>query len=255
MAVKIRSAAEHVAIVEFGEPPHNFFDVDVIIAIANAYAKLSADKSCRAIILCSEGKHFCAGANFRRAELPNSQAGTEPKPHLYVAAQRLFDYDLPVIAATQGSVIGGGLGLALSADFRVASIDTRFAANFSRIGLHQGFGITATLPRVVGQQKALDMLYSGRDVLGGEALEIGLCDRLAATATPLQEATRFATELVKVAPLALRSIRKTMWSEVSEAMRSALYRELSEQTRLRSSEDFKRGVNARRGEIPNFQGD
>src|SRR6202035_3326912 len=87
---------------------------------------------------------------------------------LYEEAVRLIAARTPIVAAVQGAAVGGGLGLALAADFRIASPSTRFIANFSRLGLHHGFGITVTLPAVVGQQHALDMLYTGRAVAGEE---------------------------------------------------------------------------------------
>ena len=74
---------------------------------------------------------------------------------------RLDDTALPVVAAVQGAAIGGGLGLALSADFRVAAPAARFAANFARLGFHHGFGLRVSLPAIVGQQNALRMLYTG----------------------------------------------------------------------------------------------
>src|SRR5439155_742096 len=79
---------------------------------------------------------------------------------------RLFAAAIPVVATVQGAAVGGGLGLALSADFRVASPDSRFWANFARLGFHHGFGMTVTLPALVGQQAALDLLYTGRRVPG-----------------------------------------------------------------------------------------
>jgi hypothetical protein len=81
---------------------------------------------------------------------------------------RLIAARTPIVAAVQGAAVGGGLGLALAADFRIATPSTRFIANFSRLGLHHGFGNTVTLPAVVGQQHALDMLYTGRAVAGDE---------------------------------------------------------------------------------------
>ena len=87
---------------------------------------------------------------------------------------RLFANPTPVVAAIQGAAVGGGLGLALMADFRVASPEARFSANFARLGFHHGFGLTVTLPRLVGQQRAAEMLYTGQRVKSDEALRIGL---------------------------------------------------------------------------------
>ena len=103
----------HVAVVEIHRPPNNFFDTALIKAIADAYERLDDDVECRAIVLCAEGKHFCAGADFSQS------AGERPSPgELYAQAIRLFRTSKPVVAAVHGSAIGGGLGLALSADFR-----------------------------------------------------------------------------------------------------------------------------------------
>src|SRR5262249_26970840 len=157
---------DHVAVVEFDRPPHNFFDAVLIEQIADAYEQLDGDPACRAIVLCSAGKHFCAGANFAAK---NPAAGG----HLYDQAIRLFTFATPVVAAVQGAAIGGGLGVALSADFRVASPESRFAANFSRLGIHHGFGLTVTLPLVVGEQRALELLYTGERVRGDDAHAIG----------------------------------------------------------------------------------
>jgi len=142
----------HVAIVEIHRPPNNFFDTALIKGIADAYERLDAEVECRTIVLCAEGKHFCAGADFSQPA-----EGRSSPSELYAQAIRLFGARKPVVAAVHGAAIGGGLGLALSADFRVAAPSSKFAANFSRLGFHPGFGITATLPRVVGQQKALEV--------------------------------------------------------------------------------------------------
>jgi enoyl-CoA hydratase/carnithine racemase len=228
----------HVAIVEIHRPPDNYFDATLIRDIADAYHRLGAE-DCRAIVLCAEGKHFCAGADFR----PSNP--TEPEPaDLYQQAVRLWEADIPVVAAVQGAAIGGGLGLALSADFRVACPEARFAANFARLGFHQGFGLTVTLPAVVGQQQALDLLYTGRRVKGDEAAAIGLCDRLVPQAEVRAAATALAHEIALSAPLAVRSIRRTMRGDLPDQIRAATAHERDEQDRLRHTRDWAEGIRA-----------
>src|SRR5947209_10510518 len=116
--------AEHVATVEIHRPPHNWFDVAVMTSLADAILGLDDDPDCRAVVLCSEGKNFCAGADLSGSDLLDNTTG------LYAAAARIFSNRKPIVAAVQGAAIGGGLGLALSADFRVASPETRFSCNF-----------------------------------------------------------------------------------------------------------------------------
>ncbi|MET0578550.1 MAG: enoyl-CoA hydratase/isomerase family protein, partial [Ilumatobacteraceae bacterium] len=167
----------YVAIVEITRPPNNFFDVTLIRDIADALDELAAG-DCRAVVLASQGKHFCAGADFSSPRPAGGSTGQEPTPHLYEEAIRIFTQPLPIVAAVQGAAIGGGLGLALAADFRVAAPEARFAANFARLGFHHGFALSVTLPRIAGAQKAAELLYTGARIGGEEALRIGLCDRL-----------------------------------------------------------------------------
>lgn len=234
--VSIHPASDHVSLVEINRPPHNYFDATLIRQIADAYQELEDGGSCRAIVLCSEGKNFCAGANFH---------GTNPAgDDLYEQAARLFSGSLPVVAAVQGAAVGGGLGVALSTDFRVASPDSRFSANFARLGIHHGFGITVTLPLAVGHQRAIEMLYTGVRLRGEDAHRIGLCDRLVASERLRDEAVAFADEIATSSPLAIRSIRKTMRGDLPGRIREATAREAAEQEKQFGTEDFKEGVSA-----------
>jgi 2-(1,2-epoxy-1,2-dihydrophenyl)acetyl-CoA isomerase len=227
-----------VATVEIRRGPHNFFDIGLIDSIADTYAGLASATSARAIVLRSEGRNFCAGADLARG--PESIRRPDGV-HLYDAAIRLFDQPLPVVAAVQGAAIGGGLGLALSADFRVATPASRFAANFALIGFHHGFGMSVTLPNVVGMQRAMDLLYTGRRISGVEAARIGLADRVAEDDDPREAATALAAEIARAAPLAVRSIRWTLRHRMVDELRRAVVRERDEQERLQATLDFGEG--------------
>jgi enoyl-CoA hydratase/carnithine racemase len=134
--------------------------------------------------------------------------------------------------------------VALSADFRVATPESRFSANFSRLGIHHGFGLTVTLPLVVGHQRALELLYTGERVRGDQALRIGLCDRLVPAEQLRDEATGLANQIAASAPLAIRSIRQTMRGELADRVRAATAHELEEQGKLFGTADFAEGVAA-----------
>ena len=138
--VHVSDAGDFVAIAEIQRGPNNFFDQALIASLADAFSELDEDPSCRVIVLCSEGKHFCAGANFGSRERDEEQRErtAESGNPLYREAVRLFGNKKQVIAAVQGAAVGGGLGLAVSADFRIACPESRFSANFSRLGFHQG---------------------------------------------------------------------------------------------------------------------
>jgi 2-(1,2-epoxy-1,2-dihydrophenyl)acetyl-CoA isomerase len=249
-------ADDHVATAEIGRPPDNFFDAALIASLADAYEWLDRETGARVIVLCSQGKHFCAGADFnRRSRAGRTDAADGGARELYDQAVRLFEARLPVVAAVQGAAVGGGLGLACTADFRVASPQARFSANFAKLGLHHGFGLTVTLPPIVGQQRALDLLFTGRRVGGEEALSIGLADRLA-DATGLRGAAReLASHIAGSAPLAVRAIRATMRAGLADRVRQATGTELAEQQRLWPTADFAEGVKATaERRTPRFEG-
>jgi enoyl-CoA hydratase/carnithine racemase len=238
-----------VATVEIHRPPHNWFDLEVLAGVADAVLALDDDASARAIVLCTEGKNFCAGADLTGGEVLDNTAS------LYATATRMFTGAKPIVAAVQGAAIGGGLGLALAADFRVATPETRFACNFAKLGFHQGFGISVTLPLVVGQQKALELMYTAVDVRGDEALQIGLADRVAPAGELRDAARAFASDIAASGPLAVQAIRNTMRGDLAEKVRVATAHEAKEQARLRETEDFREGVAATaERRAPNFTG-
>ena len=245
----------NVATVEIHRPPNNFFDFDLIRKIADAYGRLDADPRCRTVVLCSEGRHFCAGADFgARGTWSQDRLDTQAG-QLYVEAVRVFSCTKPVVAAVQGAAVGGGLGLALSADFRIACEESRFVANFARLGIHQGFGLSVTLPRLIGHNRAALMLYTGRRLKGAEAVEIGLADELAKLEDVRGRALELATEIAESAPLAVQSIRATLRQGLADAVREATDHELAEQSRLRHTDDHREGVIATAERRPgNFRG-
>ena len=241
----------YLAHIEIQRPPNNFFDYLLIEQIADAYEELDEVSECRVIILSSQGKNFCAGANFGQDE--DMLDKSVPYAKLYAQAVRLFKTRKPVIAVIQGAAIGGGLGLALSADFRIACAEARFSANFAKLGFHPGFGSSVTLPRVIGTQKAMDMLYTARRVGGQEAFEIGLADKLTTKENLIKVAEEFGSEIASSAPMAVESIRSTIKGNLAEQVEEIVDWELSEQVRLQKTEDFKAGIAASlTREVPEF---
>ena len=232
----------HVGIAEICRAPNNYFDIPLIRDLATAFEAFDADQNIRSILLVSEGKNFCAGADF---STPAQETVGDPESgHLYQQAVRLFRCETPIVAAIQGAAIGGGLGLSLVADFRVASADSRFAANFNRLGFHPGFGLSVTLPRVVGQQRAALLFYTGRRIGGEEAHAIGLVDMLAAAGEVRTAALALATEIAQSAPIAVVSTRQTLRRGLADAVAAITDHELSEQQQHFATADFKEGVKA-----------
>lgn len=244
---------QHVALVEIHRPPHNYFDHQLIRSLADAFESLDKDPACRSLVLASEGKSFCAGADFsqrRGDELASGAASL-----IYKEAVRLFACEKPVVAAIQGPAVGGGLGLALLADFRVVSPEARFVANFVKLGIHPGFAVTYTLPRLIGIQRATLMLYTGRRIHGEEAVAWGLGDMLAHSDRVRDAARELAAEIAEGAPLAVRSTRATMRRGLADAVKSQTDHEFAEQSWLFQTEDHQEGVRAvREKRVGKFKG-
>ena len=232
-----------IATVMIDKPPINAVSVDLMRDLADALEMLDKDGVTRAVVLATAGKVFCSGADLsnRTSEGPIPERSINP---LYDQAVRLFSTELPIIAAVQGAAIGAGLGLSLIADFRVAAPEARFAANFTKLGFHPGFGLTYTLPRLIGRQNAAMMFLSGERYDASEALEMGLVDDLVDLPRLLGRAQTMAATIAENAPLAVRSTRKTLRGDLAAAVRAATDHEFSEQQWLMKTDDFKEGVKA-----------
>jgi enoyl-CoA hydratase/carnithine racemase len=234
----------HVAIVTFARPPHNFADLALIEAIGAAFAAADADHDVRAIVLQSEGRVFCAGADLANA---NPVAGDRPageRNPFYVAAAKLFAVKKPVVAAIQGAAVGAGLGLSLVADFRIAGPEAKFVANFVQLGFHPGFGISAVLERIVGRQRALLMNLTGRRIRAEQAAEWGLADLVVPADRVRAEALALAQEIATGAPLAVQSTRATLRGDLAALVEAQTDHELAEQAWLQKTADFAEGVRA-----------
>lgn len=243
----------HVALVEIDRAPVNFFDVTLVDTLLHGMKDLDADPGCRAIVLTAAGKVFCAGADFGTGVDPDEAAGIAE--NLYSRAVGLFEIATPIVAAVQGAAIGGGLGLALTADFRVTSDAARFSANFALLGMHCGFGISTTLPRLVGQNAAAMMLYTGRRLTGTEAHRIGLADQLVAPGEERNAAMALAAEIATGAPIAVQDMRATLRAGLADEVRKTLAHELTCQREHMKTADFREGVRAAaKRETPKFTG-
>ena len=218
----------YVAVVEIQRGPNNFFDTQMISDLAEAFGKMEVSDDVRAVVLCSEGKHFCAGNNFGSASRNEERA------------DRKVEEGNPLY----GAAVGGGFGLAVMPDFRVVCPEARFTANFVKLGFHPGFGLTHTLARLIGKQKAHMLFLTGRRITGEEAYEMGLADVLTDRENLRAEAIKLAAEIAENAPLAVASVRATMRDGLSAAVKAQTDHEFLEQHRLQQTADHREGVKA-----------
>lgn len=238
---RLESGCGHVAVIELCRPPHNHVTTAVMGQLSDLAHELDNDPSVRCMVLMAEGRVFCAGADFNSE---GDQASAADPAAFYEQSLRLFDTRKPIVAAVEGAAVGAGLGLALVADFRVTCAEARFSANFTRLGFHPGFGLSVTLPRLVGQQQAALLFHTGRRIGGEEAVRVGLADVLASSEQVRTEALALAQEIATSAPLAVQSTRATLRTGLSELIRSVNRRELEQQRIHFATADFKEGVAA-----------
>ncbi len=241
---------DRVAVVELRRPPENYLTHEMLSGLVEALVELAEDPATRAVVVASEGRHFCAGRNFGA-----QRAAGDTSENVYRTAARLVEVDIPWVAALTGGSIGAGLGLAVLADQRVAAETAYLSGNFVKLGLHHGFGLSATLPALLGVHQAGRLLTTGSRVGAQEAYRIGLVDEVAAESEVLEAARRRAADLAALPPLAVSSVRRTLRAGLAESFREAVAHELGEQTRLAGTADAREAAAAARERRPGvYQG-
>jgi len=240
----------HVGLVEMRRPPHNFLSPSLVEAVADALEGFDRDLNVRCAVLAAEGRSFCAGADFGSGgggegeDGGRGPVGASTTERLYAVAARLCGLDIPFVAAVHGPAIGGGLGLAMTANLRVTCPEARFSANFAKLGIHQGFGLSVTLPEQIGPSRAALVLLGGARYKGEEAVELGMADRCVPTDQVREAAMALAGEIAENAPLAVRAINRTLRRGLADRVREATRHEAAEQLRLSASADAAEGVRA-----------
>ena len=237
----------NVGVVIMDRPPHNFLNFRQIHDIADVLEEMQNDMSIRCAVLAADGRSFCAGADFAGDGVGGGDdevVGGDATLALYQGSGRLFDVTLPIVGAIQGPAVGGGLGLAMVPDIRITCPDARFSANFASLGIHQGFGMSVTLPQLLGPSRAAQVLYSAKRYKGEEAVAIGLADECVPNEQVRERALEVATEIAANAPLALRAIKSTLRLGLGDRVREITQREAQLQAQLSASDDAKEGIAA-----------
>lgn len=245
-----------VAVVTLRRPPHNLLTEPALRRLADAVETVAG--AARAVVVCSEGRSFCAGADFRSAQAPDPTSGTSFEAvtgAFYRQAVRLFAAPVPLVAAVQGAAVGAGFGLALACDVRVVSARAWFQANFVRLGIHPGFALSVLLPRAVGPGRAAELFLTGRRVEAEEASRIGLAEVMVDEGRERAAALDLAEQIAAGAPLAVTATRATLRAGLAEMAAHAMEHELAEQSVLAGTADAAEGVTAMlEGRSPRFTG-
>jgi enoyl-CoA hydratase/carnithine racemase len=244
--VRVEAAAGQaggaIAIIRLDRPPMNALNTVVQAEIAAAAAQVSDDPQVRAVIIYGGEKVFAAGADIKEmagASYAQMAATSRRLQDSFTAVARIGK---PVIAAVTGYALGGGLELALCADFRVAGEGARAGQPEILLGLIPGAGGTQRLPRLIGPARAKDIVYTGRFVGAAEALAIGLVDQVVPDDQVYQAALEFAGRFATGPAVALRAAKQAIDDGLEVDLHTGLEIERLQFAGLFATDDARTGM-------------
>src|SRR6201998_2225679 len=199
-----------VATIRLNRPPMNALNAALQADLAAAVAQVRADEGVRAVVLYGGEKLFAAGADIKEMADASYAQMTQNSSRLQDALNAVAAIGKPVIAAVTGYALGGGLELALCADFRVLGERAKLGQPEILLGLIPGAGGTQRLPRLVGPAKAKDLIFSGRPLDAAEALGTGLVDRVVPAAEVYKTAVEWAGTFAGGPALALKAAKEAV---------------------------------------------
>ena len=244
--VSVTQEKDGVALIHLNRPPANSYDRQFIDDLNAAIDEVRFGESIAAAVLVSDlPKFFSAGAdiNMFRSVSPRTRAMTIL--HMHEVLRKIEHTPKIFIAAIGGHCLGGGLEIALATDFRFAAEgEYRIGVPEVTLGLLPGNGGTQRLPRLIGRQKAMELLLTGKPLDPNAAASLGLVDRLVAPDQLISEATGFAASLASGPRLAIGEIKLAAKEGVEMSLESALGLERGGIFRLFETADAKEGMSA-----------
>jgi enoyl-CoA hydratase/carnithine racemase len=222
----------------------NSMTPELLSAFGEAARRAKDDEEARCVVVTASGSCFSAGADLRSAIQLDAETPTQASFAMYEPFLSILDIEVPVIAALNGHAIGGGLGLALACDVRIANRDAKYGANFTRLGITPGMAISYALPRLVGVSRAAELLLSGRLIRGIEAASIGLVSEAVAADQVMARALALAHDIAANAPLAVRATKRLLYAGLGWDPRGAGWREAFVQARMLDTDDAREGMAA-----------
>jgi enoyl-CoA hydratase/carnithine racemase len=257
--LRLERPREGVALLTLDNPAQrNAMSAAMTAAWSEAVSRLAADADVRAVVVTGAGSAFCSGGD------PRWIAG-DPEAAVHTLRDRMIGFyrawlsiralEVPTIAAVNGPAVGAGLCLALACDLRYAAASARFSAPFVRLGMHAGMGATYTLPNVVGEAHARDLLLTGRMIGADEALRIGLVSSVSPDESFLDDVLDTAGDIAATAPVASRLTKVAMRDGGHADFETAIEWEALAQPVTLATEDLQEGVlAARERRSPQFRG-
>ncbi|MEC7258234.1 MAG: enoyl-CoA hydratase-related protein, partial [Pseudomonadota bacterium] len=226
----------------------NGFDVDLMRSLQDVIMQIHGDARVRVVILSGNGKIFTGGGNVKDFASKGDQL-----PHylrmatayLQICVSALVNLEVPVIARVHGFAAGGaGLGIVCASDIVICGESARFMGGATRVGMAPDGGATATLSKIVGFRKAMELVLTNRIVDAAEAERIGLVTRTVPDDQLDAEVLAIAQQLAAGAPAAHSATKRMMWNGLARGFESALADEAREVARLSGTKDAMEGLRA-----------
>ena len=246
--------SDHIATITLNCPERmNSFSDTLLTEWADAIVKSAQDEAVRVVIITGSGRAFCAGANLKaRAEqdkvLQVNATVAERRNGLrytvHQVARALHLLDKPYIAAVNGAAVGAGMDMVSMADIRIGSDQARFSMSYVNVGLIPGDGGAWMLPRLVGLQKALELLWSGELFGADKALEMGYLWKVVPHDKLMDDTRDYATKLAAGPPIAMQLTKRLVYRGLNSSFLEAMDAAQAAMTLAQSTEDSKEGPRA-----------
>jgi enoyl-CoA hydratase len=245
VTVRIERNARVTTVVIDRPEARNAVDGPTARELAAAFREFGADNEADVAVLCGAGGTFCAGADLKAYARALQDEMSPLDPDMSAVAPMgpsRMQLDKPVIAAVSGHAVAGGMELALWCDLRVMEQNATFGIYCRRWGVPLIDGGTVRLPRLIGMSRALDLILTGRPVDAGEALAIGLANRVVAAGEARAAAEALAAEIARFPQPCLRSDRRSAWEQWDLPLREALENEFRLGMRVMESGETAKGA-------------
>ena len=243
-----------IAILTLNRPEKlNALSYELVESLHAALDGIAANNECRVVVLTGAGRGFCSGLDLTAPNPPNAGGGTEfPRSgmrwqeRIADLTARIHRLRQPVIAAVNGPAYGGGFGIALACDIRIASESARFCTQFIKLGLGGcDIGVSYTLPRIVGAGPAFDLILTARVVDAEEALRLGIVSRLSGASSVLDDALVIGETLCSYGKFGLESTKQVLWANLeASSLESALHLENRSQILASTSGEIREASEA-----------
>ncbi len=240
----------HVVTLTMNRPAaRNAFGSEMLVRLADAWDLVDNDEGVRVVILTGAGGHFCAGSDLKamaggwKDDVWSARFKTEPDLH-WKALMRHYRVKKPLIAAVEGTALGGGTEILQATDIRIAGAGARFGLTEARWGLFPLGGSTVRLRRQIPYTHAMEILLTGKTLTAEEAARIGLIGRVVEEGGALAEARRVADVIAANGPLAVQAIKRSVIEGEGLTEVEALAKELEIGWPILKTEDAKEGPRA-----------